>query len=433
MTRKEGKMKKYLLLLFIPVLFASITVNSTEIEFLLSNQENYRLNFRVTDNAFSSVPSNPNVYTQIDTYLDRNLTEKKSVIKENQVFEIVSVEINDQNQPVFLLENSQYVLADPDLIYDDRILETTSTQATVWLKKDFKIYSSPIGNQQKKLQTSLKAFQSVQISEIVSTPTDVYAKIEGQGWLRSSDLSQEDNRMEAVQELLNSNYSSSNISVYVKQLSSKKTAGVNQEKMMYAASITKLPVLYYIQEKIDQKEYSLTEGLQYVDKVTNFKGSYSAEGSGSLGKESDDRYYRIDELINKTAKESDNAASNLLAYYATNQFDETFYEEITSIVGQKWDMSSRMASAQMAGLMMEAIYNQAGYVLGSLQSTQFDDQRIARDIPVPVAHKIGDAYDFRHDVGVIYSDSPFVLSIFTDQSDYETISKVANEVYGILR
>ena len=92
-----------------------------------------------------------------------------------------------------------------------------------------------------------------------------------------------------------------------------------------------------------------------------------------------------------------------------------------------------MASAQMAGLMMEAIYNQSGYVLESLQSTQFDNQRIARDIPVPVAHKIGDAYDFRHDVAVVYADSPFVLSIFTDQSDYETISKIANDVYGILK
>ena len=202
---------------------------------------------------------------------------------------------------------------------------------------------------------------------------------------------------------------------------------------MYAASVTKLPVLYYVQEKIDQEEYSLTEGLQYIDKVTDFKGSYSAEGSGTLGKTADNRHYRIDELINKTAKESDNAASNLLAYYITNQFDAAFYEEITAIVGQKWDMSSRQASAQMAGMIMEAIYHQSGYILGSLQNTEFDNQRIARDIPVPVAHKIGDAYDFRHDVGVVYTDSPFILSIFTDQSDYDTISEIADDVYELLK
>ena len=426
-------MKKYLLLFLMPALFASITVDSTEIDFVLSNQENYLLNTRVTDNTFQSVPSNPNVYSQIDTFLDRDLTEKASVIQENQKIKIVSVEVNAQNQQVFLLENGQYIAADPLLIYDDQIIETRTTEEIVWLKKGFTIYSSPIGNQQKILQTSLKAYQSVTISEIAATPVAVYVKIDGYGWLKTSDLSQEDNRMEAVQELLNTKYSSANIAVYVKQLSSQKTAGVNQDKLMYAASVTKLPVLYYVQEKIDQNEYSLTEGLQYIDKVTGFKGSYSAEGSGSLSKVADNRYYRIDELINKTAKESDNVASNILAYYMTNQFDASFNEEIKTVLGQDWDMSSRMASAQMAGLMMEAIYNQSGYVLDSLQSTQFDNQRIARDIPVPVAHKIGDAYDFRHDVAVVYADSPFILSIFTDQSDYETISKVANDVYGILK
>lgn len=426
-------MKKYLLFLLMPVLLASTTVDSTEIDFFLTNQEKYLLNTRVTDERFTSIPSNPSVYSPVDTYLDRNLTDKVSIIKENQVFKIQSVEINDYNQQVFLLENGHYILADPQIIFDDHILETKFIQLTAWLKKDFRLYTSPIGNQQKIAKTSLKSYQPVVISEIATTPIDVYAKINGQGWIKQTDLSLEDNRMEAVQDLLNKKYALPNIGIYIKQISSQKTAGINQDKMMYAASVTKLPVLYYIQEKIDNKKYSLTEGLQYIDKVTDFKGSYSAEGSGSLGKTADNHHYRIDELINKTAKESDNAASNLLAYYATNQFDTVFYEEITAIVGQKWDMSSRLASAQMAGLMMEAIYNQSGYVLGSLQHTNFDDQRIARDIPVPVAHKIGDAYEFRHDVGVVYTDSPFILSIFTDQSDYDTISKIADDVYELLK
>lgn len=426
-------MKKYLLFLLLPVLFASITVDSTEVAFSLTNQENYLLNLRVTDENFSSLPSNPNVYEQVDTYLDRELTQKASTVKENQAFKILSIEINNQNQQVFLLDNGQYLLADASLVYDDIILMSQSLQELVWINKGFKLYSEPIGNKQKELKSSLKAYQSVVISEIAITHSGSYAKIDGQGWIELSFLSEEDNRMEAVQELLDKKYSSSNISVYVKQISSQKTAAVNQDKMMYAASVTKLPVLYFVQKKIDQKDYSLTDSLQYIDKVTTFKGSYSAEGSGSLGKKADNKNYRIDELIDKTAKESDNAASNLLAYYATNQFDEEFYKETTSIVGEKWDMSSRMASAYMAGLMMEALYNQSGYVLESLKSTRFDNQRIARDIPVPVAHKIGDAYDFRHDVGVVYADSPFILSIFTDKSDYDTISKIAKDIYGILK
>lgn len=426
-------MKKYLLLVLIPILLGSTIVDSTEIDFILTNQENYLLNFRVTDSRFQSIPSNPNLYSQIDTYLDRDLTQKISTIEVNQKFKIKSIEINKTNQQVFLLENGQYIFADSSLIYDDIILESIPTQKDLWIKKDFKVYSSPIGNQQKELATSLKAYQLVHISEFVTTHTTVYAKIEGQGWIDSKNLSQEDNRMEAVQELLNQKYSSDNFGIYVKQISNQKTAGINEDKIMYAASITKLPLLYYVQEKIDNNEYSLTQGLQYIDKTSGFKGSYSPEGSGSLEKEATNRHYRIDELIDKTAKESDNVTSNILAYYITKKFDSNFYEDITAIVGEKWDMSSRLASAHMAGLMMEAVYDQGGYVLESLKSTNFDDQRIPRDIPVPVAHKIGDAYEFRHDVGIVYADSPFVISIFTETSDYDTISTIANDIYRILK
>ena len=60
-----------------------------------------------------------------------------------------------------------------------------------------------------------------------------------------------------------------------------------------------------------------------------------------------------------------------------------------------------------------------------------------RELPkvfsVKVAHKIGDADEFKHDTGVVYADSPFVLSIFTKNSDYDTISKIAKDVYEVLK
>lgn len=426
-------MKKYLAVLLLPVLLSTTKVDSTEVAFSLSNQANYQLNYKQYDEHFAEVPSNPNVYSEVDTYLDRNLTQKSKSLSPNTPFNIVASHVNDQQQVVFELDNQRYILADKAVVFDDVILESTPINQEMWLEKGFTIYSSPIGNEQKKIKTSLKPYRPVTISEIVKTQAGEFAKVNNKGWLSMEDLSAEDNRLDAVQELLNKKYSSDDFSIFVKQLSTQKVAGVHQDKMMYAASVSKLPVLYYAQEKITSGEYKLTQGLQYVDKVTKFKGSYSAEGSGSLTKIADNKHYRIDQLIAKTAKESDNAASNLLAYYMTNQFDQSFYDSITGITGQKWDMSSRQASAQMAGLMMEAIYYQNGEVLTSLQSTSFDNQRIERDIPVPVAHKIGDAYDFRHDVGLVYTDSPFVLSIFTEHSSYEKMSQIASDIYGILK
>ena len=62
----------------------------------------------------------------------------------------------------------------------------------------------------------------------------------------------------------------------------------------------------------------------------------------------------------------------------------------------------------------------------------FDNERIAKGVSVKVAHKIGDADEFKHDTGVVYADSPFILSIFTKNSDYDTISKIAKDVYEVL-
>ena len=39
----------------------------------------------------------------------------------------------------------------------------------------------------------------------------------------------------------------------------------------------------------------------------------------------------------------------------------------------------------------------------------------------------------RHDTAIVYTDSPFVLSIFTKSSDYDTISKIAKDVYEVLK
>ena len=57
----------------------------------------------------------------------------------------------------------------------------------------------------------------------------------------------------------------------------------------------------------------------------------------------------------------------------------------------------------------------------------------SRDIDVQVAHKIGDAYDYKHDVAIIYADEPFILSIFTNNASYDDISNIANDVYAILK
>ncbi|HFH9653114.1 TPA: serine hydrolase, partial [Streptococcus pyogenes] len=110
-----------------------------------------------------------------------------------------------------------------------------------------------------------------------------------------------------------------------------------------------------------------------------------------------------------------------------------FRSEIKALSGIDWDMEQRLLTSRSAANMMEAIYHQKGQIISYLSNTEFDQQRITKNITVPVAHKIGDAYDYKHDVAIVYGNTPFILSIFTNKSTYEDITAIADDVYGILK
>ncbi|MGQ7359376.1 serine hydrolase [Streptococcus suis] len=426
-------MQKKLFIWILPALFSISVIDSTEIPFQLTAQEEYELTQTVYNQYFQVVPQNPNVFQVENLYSDLELTQVVGQLKPNQAFSITDVTVNSKKELVFQIDNASYIVADTHKLFDDAVLAETLVEQTYWTNKNITVLSSPISNQAKEVKTDLQSYQPVNISKIATTPLGDFAYVADKGWLDMGDLSATDNRMDAVQEMLNQKYSKDTIGVYVKQLSTGQKVGVNQDKTFYSASIAKLPILYYVQEQINAGQVDLTTKVKYTVESMSFPGAYVVGGSGSLSKTPDNKEYSIEELINKTAKESDNVASNLLSYYVTNQFDDNFYQLTTAVTGSRWDMVTRETSAEVAGNMMEAIYNQNGYVLESLLSTQFDNQRISKDIAVPVAHKIGDADDVKHDVAIVYAESPFVLSIFTDKSSYDEITQIANDIYGILK
>lgn len=426
-------MQKKLLVWLLPVLFGWQVVDSTEIPFKLTAQEEYELTQTVYDQYFQTIPQNPNVFQVENLYSDLELTQVVDQLKPNQAFSITDVTVNFQKKLVFQIDNTSYIVADTNKLFDDVVLTETLVEQTYWTNKNITVLSSPIANQAKEVKTDIQAYQAVTISKISTTPIGDFAYVADKGWIAMDDLSTVDNRMGAVQALLTQKYSKNNIGIYVKQLSTGQSTGLNQDKVFYSASIAKLPILYYVQEQINAGQIDLTTKVKYTAESMVFPGAYVVGGSGSLSKTPDNKEYSVEELINKTAKESDNVASNLLSYYVTHQFNDDFYQNITAITGSRWDMVTRETTAEVAGKMMETLYEQEGYVLESLLSTQFDNQRISKDIAVPVAHKIGDADDVKHDVAIVYAESPFVLSIFTDKSSYDEITQIANDIYGILK
>lgn len=426
---KEGVQvpKRFLLLLFVPMLFIGSQAASVERsgapQTVAPPSELY----------FSSIPANPNVYHKVAVFADPQLKKASGDLLPNTPFTIEQLFVNDQGQAVFKIADKGYVLADSSAIFSDVVQETQEKKQEMWLKPGFKVYDQPLVNGAKEKNTTLAPYTKVTALRTAKTLRDEFVEIEGQGWVAKTFVTEKDNRMEKVQELLNSKYNSPSYGIYVKQLATGNTAGINPQKEMYSASVTKLPYLYYVQEQLNKKVISPTTTYKYIPEVNHFKGSYEPEGSGSLSKTPDGKDYSVQELEDKIAKESDNVGHNILNYYVTHQSDQDFQKTLDKIAKKHWDVEKRDASAEMAGNVMEAVYQQNGSIIEALSSTKFDHQRIARDLPVKVVHKIGDAYDFKHDVAIVYTNSPYVIAIFTDHSDYETISKISKDVYEVLK
>ena len=407
--------------------------NPSQVQVPLTADSSYASQIGTQDHFFVSIPSNPNVYQPIVTYSDPELSQKIGEIKPDTPFTVDQLFVNDQGKSVFKLSNKQYVVADQDQIYEDSILELTEEKKTMWLSSSFTVYDQPLVNGAKSKKTSLAPYSKVEITKSAKTLKGTYLEISGQGWISKDELSATDNRMEKVQAILNQKYNKDGIAVYVKQVDTGKTAGIHEDQEMYSASIAKLLYLYYTQKELNENHVDLQTPLKYTKEVNDYPGAYEPEGSGSISKTPDDKEYTVADLINRVAKESDNVAQNILGYYVTHQSDKEFQKVTNKIAGKTWNVENRMASAKMAGNVMEAIYQQNAGIIDALSDTRFDDQRISKDIPVKVAHKIGDAYDFRHDVAIVYTDSPFILAIFTDHSDYETISAIAKDIYEVLQ
>ena len=422
-------MRKFLVILLLPIFLKSVQVVSTENQVIIPKQEVYSLTHAPYHFYYQDTIESPKFYGETPVYSTEDLINESGKVNAETTLTVTEWRLNKQGQPVFKLSNNQFVMADKRLLYDSSIVNNFSKR--VWLEPGFVVYNSPYD--QQELKSTLASYQEVEADMSIFAEGREFLHIKQKGWISTNYISDDDNRIQKVQEFLSANYQNEQFSIYIKQLSTGKEAGINENQKMYAASIMKLLYLYYAQEKINQGDVQLDTALKYVPEVNEFPGSYKPEGSGSLPKTADNKEYTIKDLITKTAKESDNVAHNILGYYVANKSDEAFKKEIVTIAGEEWDVTNKMASAKMAGQVMESIYNQNGFVLESLSQTSFDNQRIAKNISAKVAHKIGDADEYKHDTAVVYTDSPFIISIFTKNSDYDTISKIAKDVYEVLR
>ena len=226
---------------------------------------------------------------------------------------------------------------------------------------------------------------------------------------------------------------SNDVGVYCIDLKSGQAFGINQNKIYYAASTAKLPGILYTQKKLNEKTISTATTYIYHDYVNDVTGAMIRGGTGILQNSAKDRLsVDVGTLLKDTCSYSDNLASNMLGYYVCDKNSGSFLSYISGIIGRNIDPFSKEFSARETALLMNAIYNQGGQAITNLQNTSWNKTKIPEYLPVKVAHKIGVNGYYNHDVAVVYSSKPYVLSIMTNGNSDEFIAHLSKVIYDAL-
>lgn len=210
--------------------------------------------------------------------------------------------------------------------------------------------------------------------------------------------------------------------LYVIRLSDGSTYGVNENEVMQAASLIKLPTfttLYMEAEK----------GKLDLDKKYTLKNSDKRTGSGSLAGKPAGTVFTYRELAELMGKQSDNTAFNIIR----SLLGDKKIEEVTHEIGMgDTSLKENETAPRDIGTFFQKLW-QADFVskkdrdeiLEYLTDTIYEDW-IPTGIPddVRVAHKYGRELHVVNDAGIVFSKEPFVLVLMTEG----VIEKEANKI-----
>lgn len=224
-------------------------------------------------------------------------------------------------------------------------------------------------------------------------------------------------------------------SVYVKDLDSGKTFGVNQDLAVPAASTVKVPVVLYATTLAAQGKLSMDERLTYLSSRDYRTGSGSLQYTARDGDQ-----FTIAQLCEKAITESDNVAWKMLERRLGVGNIAAF---MTSIGGKYvYPDGQNISTARDMATYMEAALDRVGTLPGAdtlmynLAHTIWNtglNRFIANQ--VTVAHKEGDVSGVSDDVGVVYAKHPYIVAVMSkNQSDveagFEKIGELSKMIYN---
>jgi beta-lactamase class A len=234
------------------------------------------------------------------------------------------------------------------------------------------------------------------------------------------------------------------ISVFFRDLNTRRWFGVNENVNFYPASLAKLPIAMMIYKAAEVNKQILDIGLPITDAELSLNKGQHYVPSTTL---ESGKSYTTRELVRRMIVYSDNAPVNPLLDASASLRDPIFsdlgvYSMPTEKIPGQWDITAKNYSN-----LFRALYN-ASYlrpeysdtILEQLSKSEFKNA-LAAGVPdnIRVAHKFGEATNsdekdgekrtILNDCGIIYKpDTPYILCVMTQGEKYEDLERIIREI-----
>jgi beta-lactamase class A len=234
------------------------------------------------------------------------------------------------------------------------------------------------------------------------------------------------------------------ISIFFRDLDTRRWFGVNENTNFYPASLAKLPIamMIYKAAEVNKKILGLELPIAEKDISLNNDQHYVLKSSLETGKS-----YSVQELVKVMLIYSDNAPVNPLL-----EASATLREPIFSDLGiytmpsentpGRWNITSKNYS-NLFRILYNASYLRPEYsdaILKQLSESTFRNA-LAAGVPddIRVAHKFGETSTqdgpngktsvILNDCGIVYKkDAPYILCIMTRGEKHEELERIIREI-----
>lgn len=272
------------------------------------------------------------------------------------------------------------------------------------------------GNSEKtfgvsKIENKILCYKNTDFNEIKNTKVEEY--------------------ITQLNKLYQSNYNY--FSFLYQDLYSGYTVSYNEEAPIFTASTIKAPAVIYIYEEASLGKVDLNEKLKYTSNFYN-------TGSGVLKTKQPGTEYTIEELIQYTIHDSDNAAYDMLM----NRFGRKNVLNYWQNLGTKniftIDTIWGVITARDAAIYMKELYrfSRENEKYGQRLINYFKEAEwkliTNKDGVFNTANKGGWSDETMHDVSIVYEENPYLLIILsnTGNSDYQYLFQTTSKLVGQL-